>query len=121
MKNEVSYVDQDQRRKDTLVTPITFFATAATDTVAYAGVPDQYFLIRSISVANTTGLAVNLTLKVGGNSWVTARTVMGNQTQSIEGVAGQMLADGDDLTVTGAGLLVFGWGLRIRGATEWTL
>lgn len=116
------YSDQTQRRLRALQTPATFYAAVGTGTAVYTGQADEFFLIRAFSVSNPTGSAISLTLTVGGNNWVTGAQVSANSVSTVEGIAGQMLEDGVDIVASGAGLIIFGWGLRIRGGGDaWTL
>lgn len=116
------YVEQSVRRQESLVTPITFdSAIGAGATVFYSGKADEFFLIRKVSVANTTGGAILFGLSVGANSWVAANSIAANTTVEIESVGGILIGTDDDISATGNGLRVFGWGIRVRGGDGWAL
>src|SRR6056297_2696698 len=112
------FIDQQQRRPKSLVTPIPFGAALGTSaSTIYTGLTNEYLLIRHIAVENTTGGAVSLTLSQGTTAWVTAQSIAANTTAIVAGLNGMLLDAGDNLTGLGSasGLRIFGWGLRIEG------
>lgn len=115
------FIDQQQRRQRTLATPIKFSVALGTNTTIYTGIVDQFFLVREAFIANTTVASVELTLTGGGDSWITGQSIPANTTTVLEGLKGAMLLDSEDIVGSGSGLVVYGWGLRIEGANDWTL
>lgn len=123
-KNRPRPVDQYERRRRGLSTPVTFsVALGTSSTTIYTGKSEQFLLIRHIAVVNSTGGALNLTITGGADTWVSVASIAANTAEVITALNGTMIADGDDLAGLGsaAGLRVFGWGLRIEGSTDWVL
>ena len=121
-KLQAPFVEQHIRRQANLVTPVTFSVDlGGSATTFYTGIVGKFFLLREISVCNTTGGALSLTVVANGSTWVNGHSVAANTTESVAGLGGVLIADGEDLTGTGTGLTIFGWGLQIEGGDAWTL
>lgn len=118
------FVDQSTRRATSLITPLPFDVDLGTGaTSVYVGILAKFFLIRAISVCNTTASPINLTVTKNGSDWVTAHPIPANTTESVEGLGGILISDSQSITAlgSGAGLTLFGWGLRIDGGDSWIL
>jgi len=121
---QAPFVEQHQRRLKNLVTPVAFSVDLGTSSTAiYTGLSGKFFLIRSISVCNTTAGILNLTITEDTNEWVKTQPVAANTTLSIAGLSDMLVTDGEDLAGlgSGTGLTVFGWGLQIVGGDAWRL
>jgi len=119
-----TFIDQSQRRQRSLSTPVPFSIDLGTSSTAiYTGLTGKFFLIREISVCNTTGGSLDLTITEDVNTWVNADPIGANVTESIAGLSGILITDGENLAGLGSGpgLTVFGWGLQIEGGDAWRL
>lgn len=117
-----SYVEQQTRREQSLVTPITFdVALGATDTTIYTGSADFSLLLRKLIVVNDTAGAINFTFKVDGNVVVPATSISASTAFEEEGLAGFLVDPSKDLAATGNGMRAVGWGVRVQGGSEWVL
>lgn len=124
MALQAPFVEQNLRREKNLVTPVPFSVDLGTgSTTIYTGLTGKFFLIREMSVCNTTGGSLNLTITEDSNTWVNADPIGANVTESIAGLSDILITDGEDLAGlgSGAGLTVFGWGLQIEGGSAWRL
>jgi|LGVE01.1.fsa_nt_gb hypothetical protein len=122
--SKAPFVEQETRRKASLITPVTFsIDLGAGATTIYTGLTGKFFLIREMSVCNTTTGALGLTVTEEANTWVNAHSVAANTTENIAGLSGILIIDGEDLAGLGSalGLTVFGWGLQIEGGDSWIL
>ena len=118
------FVDQSSRRQRSLSTPVPFsIDLGTTSTTIYTGLTGKFFLIREMSVCNTTGGSLNLTITEASNEWVNEDPIGANVTESIAGLGGILITDGESLAGLGSGLglTVFGWGLQIEGGDAWRL
>ena len=116
--------DQDIRRQRNLVTPVAFSVDlGTTSTTIYTGLTGKFFLIRAISVCNTTAGPLDLGIDNDADTWVADDPIGANVTESIAGLGGMLMTDGADLVGVGSalGLTVFGWGLQIEGGDAWRL
>lgn len=123
-KLQATPIDQNLRRQRNLSTPVAFSVDLSTgSTTIYTGLVGKFFLIREISVCNTTAGSRDLTITEDTNTWVEAQAVTANTTESIAGLCGMLIADGENLAGLGSndGLTVFGWGLQIEGGDAWRL
>jgi len=124
MALQAPFVEQNLRREKNLSTPVPFSIDLGTSsTTIYTGLTGKFFLIREMSVCNTTGGSLNLTITEDVNTWVNADPIGANVTESIAGLGGILITDGEDLAGLGSGLglTVFGWGLQIEGGDAWIL
>lgn len=126
MKNSLTapFIDPNQRRQRSLSTPVAFSIDLGTSSTAiYTGLTGKFFLIREISVCNTTAGALNLTITKAASEWVKTDPIAANVTESIAGLQGMLIIDGENLAGlgSGVGLTVFGWGLQIEGGDSWRL
>lgn len=109
-------VRQESRviRDAALVTPVMFDTLlGAGGATLYAG-NDAVFVIKALAAVNPSGGAVNLALSVNGNVWVPSTAVAAGGLLDAR-LVGQAIAPGLNLTATGNGLRVYGWGLRVAG------
>ena len=123
-KLQAPFVEQNLRREKNLSTPVAFSIDLGTSsTTIYTGLTGKFFLIREISVCNTTGGSLNLTITEDSNTWVNVDPIGANVTESIAGLSGILITDGENLAGLGSGLglTVFGWGLQIEGGDAWRL
>ena len=123
-KLQAPFVEQNLRREKNLSTPVAFSIDLGTSaTTIYTGLTGKFFLIREISVCNTTGGSLNLTITEDSNTWVNADPIGANVTESIAGLGGILITDGENIAGLGSGLglTVFGWGLQIEGGDAWRL
>ena len=117
-------VDFREQRRSSLVSPYAFTAALGTSSTAiYTGNDTDGLLIRHFAVANTTGAALNLTVTVAGSDYVTAKQVAANDAVRLDALTGLYIDPEDDVAGLGSavGLRVYGWGLRVRGGSAWTL
>lgn len=115
------FFEQETRRQSNLVTPVAIdTAIGASATTIYTGKDDRSFLIRALGVVNTTGGNIAMTVTVGGNTWYAA-TVLANASARIDELEGVLIDPSKTIQVTGNGLRVYGWGLRVFGGDAWTL
>lgn len=124
MSLQAPFVEQNLRREKNLSTPVPFSIDLGTgSTTIYTGLTGKFFLIREMSVCNTTGGSLNLTITEDVNTWVNADPIGANVTESIIGLSGILITDGENLAGLGSGLglTVFGWGLQIEGGDAWRL
>lgn len=117
--------DSRQQRDDALVTPITFRVDAEDSaTTLYTGRDDAGLLIREISWSNTTSGAMTFSVDIDSAGYLVSNAAAANSSGKIEALTGLYIDPGADIEVTasaGTGLVVFGWGLRIKGARSWLL
>ncbi len=124
MALQAPFVEQNLRRKRNLSTPVPFSIDLGTSTTAiYTGLTGKFFLIRAMSVCNTTSGSLNLTITEDVNTWVDTQPVAANTTMPVDGLGGILITDGEDLAGLGSGLglTLFGWGLQIEGGDAWRL
>ena len=117
-------IEQSIWRQDSLITPVAFsIDLGATSTTIYTGLLGKFFLIRSISVCNTTAGALNMTITKAASEWVKTDPIAANVTEPIAGMQDMLITDAEDLAGLGSGLglTVFGWGLQIEGGDSWRL
>ena len=118
------FVDPRTRRQTSLITPVAFSIDLGTSSTAiYTGITGKFFLIREISVCNTTAGALNLTITEDANEWVKATPIAANTTLPVAGLSGMLIVDGENIAGLGSGLglTIFGWGLQIEGGDSWRL
>ncbi len=117
--------DTRQLRDDALVTPVTFRAAIADSaTTVFAGKAGKYLLIRQLSWSNSTGGALTYAITVGSDTYMAGKSAAANDGGVISAMSNMLIPDGEDLKVTASaasGIVVFGWGLLIQGARNWTL
>lgn len=113
---------EERRRGTSLVTPVTFEAALGTDTSLYTGKTGEFFLIRGFSASNTTGSNVSVSVTIGSTVWLASGVIPSNSVVALDGLEGQLVGDGLNITATGSGVTIFGWGLRIQAGSEnWKL
>ena len=116
------FSDQKTRRNASLMTPVTLDVTVATTaTTFYTGLLGKFFLIRNMSVCNTTAADITVTITKGTSTWLSDLSVAGNTTVIIDGLADMLIHDDEDMTVIASadGLTLFGWGLQVEGGDSW--
>lgn len=64
-----------------------------------------------------------MTITKAASEWVKTDPIAANVTESIAGLQGMLIIDGENLAGlgSGVGLTVFGWGLQIEGGDSWRL
>lgn len=120
-KLQAPFVEQEQRRGRSLLTPVVFdVSLTASPTAIVTGNDEQSFLIRALAVVNDTAGAITGVLRVDGNQWYTQSFGAGSMTR-ISQIEGMLIDPETDLTGTGNTLRVVGWGVRIAGGDTWVL
>lgn len=118
---DVPVVEQEQRRKTSFVTPLTFSESLVATTTLYAGDSRNYFLIRKVIVSNNTAVPVNFRVTVNGEVWVPDTSIPAFTVQESDALAGLLIEPEYDIQATGNGLRVAGWGVRVEGGDQWVL
>lgn len=117
-------VDQEVKRKASLLTPETFsIALGTSSTTIYTVRADEYFLLRKVVAANTAVSAVDLTLTIDGTEVISSQSVAANTTENLDAINGLLLDPEAVLAGLGGatGIRIWGWGVRIFGGDAWVL
>ena len=120
-KLEAPFIEQEQRRGKSLVTPVSFdVILGATSTAIYTGKNNRSYLIRALAIVNDTAGAVTVTITGDGNQWFT-QSIGVDSVVRVSDLEGLLLDPSVDLAGTGNGLRAVGWGLRVEGGDTWSL
>lgn len=121
-KLSAPYVEQETRRGRSLVTPITFdVALGGSPTTIYTGLEDFSLLLRKALVVNNTAGALSFTMRVGGNVIIPSTNIATLTTTVLTEVEGFLVNAETDVTATGSGLRLVGWGVKVQGGDGWVL
>ena len=124
MQTSVQAFSQETQRQKSLVTPVPFsVALGTSSTTIYTAREGEFFLLRKFVIANTTGSSSNLTLTVGGDTFLSSEAIAANTTVAEDGLEGFLIDDTSNLAGLGSvvGLRAFGWGIRVQGGDGWAL
>ena len=115
------FVDNSNRRQSSLVSAVTFdVAIGASETTAYTGLANQFFLIRKLAIVNRTGGGIATVVNIGATAWYSA-TVATLTTDVVDELSGFLLAPSTNISATGENVRIVGWGIRVEGSEGWTL
>jgi len=118
------FSDQKQRRNASLMTPVAIdVAILTTATTIYTGLAGKFFLLRKMSVCNTTAGTITLSIIKASNTWLSSLSIAANTTVDVVGFSDILLPDAVDMAATASatGLQLFAWGLQVEGGDTWTL